>query len=74
MKLPTIWHCMTDSAEGNSYDVHIISETRPTDEQIRKAMYKDYGENYREYIEDDLAELELFAVRINDDLIKLEEL
>lgn len=74
MTLPTIWHCMTDSTEGNSYDVHIIGEARPTDEQIRKAIHLNYMGEFSEYIEEDLAELDLFAVKINDDLIKLEEL
>ena len=72
--IPTIWHCSTDSTEGNTYDVHIISDDRPTDEQIRNAMHLVYMGEFSEYIKEDLAELELYAVRINDDLITIEGL
>lgn len=69
-----IWHCLTDSTEGNNYDVFIRSEHRPTNEQIKKAIYEHYTGGFYEYIADDLAELDILAYKIDDDIIDIKEL
>lgn len=74
MTSSTIWHCLTDSTEGNDYDVFIRSESRPTDKQIVKAIHKSYAGEFSQHIDEDIADLELLAYKINDDIVNVEEL
>lgn len=66
----SIWHCTLDSTEGDFYDVFIRQDERPTDEQIGKAMRKVYNDDYKDYLEEALDNLETQAYIIDDEIVE----
>lgn len=66
----SIWHCTLDSMEGDTYDVFIRQDDRPTNEQIEKAMTKVYSDNFSDYLGEAIENLEILAVVIDNDIIE----